>query len=99
MTFQVVYSPEAVEHLRALSKTRQVLVLDQLDEQLAHEPMLPTRKRKLLRPNRIAPWDLRLGEIRVFYEVEETPAPRVIVKGVGIKGHNELRIGEERIEL
>ena len=99
MVFAIIYSPEAVDHLRSLPKNDQVLVLDEVDEQLAHQPMLPTRKRKLLRPNGIAPWELRLGDIRVFYGVQEQPAPQVIVMAVGVKRHNELWIGEEKIEL
>jgi hypothetical protein len=63
------------------------------------QPTLATRKRKVLRPNPIAPWELRLGDIRVFYEVQEEPKPLVIVKAVAIKRHNELWIGDERIEL
>jgi hypothetical protein len=47
----------------------------------------------------IAPWELRLGDVRVFYAVEEKPEPRVTVAAVGVKHHNELRIGKERIEL
>ena len=99
MAFEIVYSPEAVEHLRALPKTSQVLVVDQVDEQLVHQPTLPTRKRKVLRPNPIAPWELRLGANRVFYEVQEEPDPVVIIKAVGVKRHDELWIGEEKIEL
>jgi mRNA-degrading endonuclease RelE of RelBE toxin-antitoxin system len=98
MAFTIVYSPEAVDHLRSLPKRSQALVLDEVDQQLAHQPMVLTRKRKLLRPNPIAPWELRIGDIRVFYEVREEPA-EVIVKAVGIKRHNELWIGEEKIEL
>jgi mRNA-degrading endonuclease RelE of RelBE toxin-antitoxin system len=99
MAFAIVYSPEAVDHLRLLPKSSQVLVVDEVDEQLEHQPTLPTRKRKLLRPNPIAPWELRLGDIRVFYEVQEEPSPQVIVKAVGIKRHNELWIGKEKVEL
>ena len=40
-----------------------------------------------------------MGDIRVFYEVQEEPEPKVIVKAVGIKCHNDLWIGEEKIEL
>ncbi len=99
MAFAIVYSPEAVDHLRVLPEATHVLILDQVDEQLAHQPTLPTRKRKVLRPNSIAPWELRLGDIRVFYEVREEPEAEVIVKAIGIKRHNELWIGDERIEL
>jgi hypothetical protein len=52
-------------------------VLGQVEEQLAHEPGLSTRKRRALRPNPIAPWQLRLGDVRVFYAIEEQPQPRV----------------------
>ncbi len=99
MPFAIVYSPEALDHLRALPQNSQVLVVEQVDEQLTHQPMLPTRKRKLLRPNPLAPWELRLGDIRVFYEVREGPEREVVVKAVGIKRHHELWIGEEKITL
>jgi mRNA-degrading endonuclease RelE of RelBE toxin-antitoxin system len=99
MAFKIIYSPEAVEHLAALAKATQVIVVDQIDEQLTHDPMLPSRKRKLLRPNPIAPWELRLGAVRVFYAVAEEPEALVTIAAVGIKRHNELWIGTERVEL
>ena len=99
MAYEIIYSPEAVDHLQALSKNSQVLVLDQVDAQLKHQPTLATRKRKVLRPNPMAPWELRLGDIRVFYEVQQEPDSVVIIKAVGIKRHHELWIGDERIEL
>lgn len=99
MGFEVLYSPEAVEHLTALSKAEQVRVLDEVDQQLTEQPMLPTRRRKLLRPNPIAPWELRIGNIRLFYSIEEEPAPVVSMKAIGKKIHNELWIGGERIKL
>ncbi len=99
MAFAIIYSPEAVDHLQALPQATQVLVVDQVDEQLTHDPALPTRKRKLLRPNPIAPWELRLGDVRVFYDVQEEPDRLVKIAAVGIKRHNELWIGKERIDL
>ncbi len=98
MAFRIIYSPEAVDHLQALPKAAQMLVVDQVDEQLTHGPQLPTRRRKLLRLNPIAPWELRLGNIRVFYDVQEEPS-LVKIAAVGIKRHNELWIGKERIDL
>ena len=55
MAYEVMYSPEAIEHLQALPTAKQTQVLDQVDQQLIEEPTLPTRKRKVLRPNPIAP--------------------------------------------
>ena len=99
MAFTIMYSPEAVDHLSVLPTAEQVTVIDQVEVQLTYEPTLPTRKRKVLRPNPLAPWQLRLGDIRVFYEVQNEPAPIVNIKAVGKKVHNELWIGGERIVL
>jgi mRNA-degrading endonuclease RelE of RelBE toxin-antitoxin system len=99
MAYTIVYSPEAVEHLATLPKADQVAVIDQVEEQLTHQPTLPTQKRKEIRPNSLAPWQLRLGDIRVFYEVQVDPQPVVGIKAVGKKVHNDLWIGGERIVL
>jgi len=99
MAFEILYSSEAVDHISVLSNAEQVLVIDQIEQQLSQQPTLPTRRRKTLRPNPVAPWELRLGDIRVFYEVLEEPAPMVHIKAVGKKIHNSLWIGREKIEL
>lgn len=52
-----------------------------------------------MRPNPIAPWELRIGDLRVYYEVEEQPEPKVIILAVGIKERNQVRIGKEILEL
>lgn len=99
MAFEIVYSPEAIDHLLALTKFEQTIALDQVDEQLTHQPQLPTRRRKLLRPNPIAPWELRIGDLRIFYRVEITPIELVTVAAIGKKIGNQLWIGSERIDL
>ena len=68
-------------------------------QHLENQPMLASRKRKVLRPNPIAPWELKLGDIRVFYEVMQTPAPLVTIKAIGVKENNELFIGGERVVI
>jgi hypothetical protein len=73
--------------------------MDAVDEPLAHQPNVETRHRKLLRPNPLAPWELRVGSLRVFYDVEGDPEPVVHVRAVGIKDHNILRIGGEEFRL
>ena len=50
-------------------------------------------------PNPVAPWDLRVGDLRVYYDVAVHPAPVVYVRAVGIKDRNRVRIGGEVIEL
>ena len=79
---------------------QQATVLDAVDTQLTVEPTRETRNRKPMRPNPLAPWELRVGIFRVYYElVEETPKPMVRILAVGVKERNRVRIGEEEIEL
>src|SRR5687767_12050635 len=108
MPYAIVYSPEVVDHLAALTKTEQVRVLDEVQVQLSHQPTLATRRRKYLRPNQIAQWELRVGDVRVFYDVQEAVESEIeseqrpavaSVKAIGVKAHNELRIGGVRIDL
>jgi len=43
--------------------------------------------------------ELRLRLLRVYYDVEEDPAPRVVVAAVGIKVGNLVKIGREVMQL
>ena len=95
----IEYSPDAVAHLRALSSREQALVLDSVERQLTYEPMVETRNRKPMRPNPVAPWELRIGNLRVYYDVEDDPEPKVYVLAIGVKMRNRVRIGGEIIEL
>ena len=54
---------------------------------------------KLMRPNPLAPWELRIGNLRVYYDVEEETQPIVYIRALGIKERNRVRIGSEVIEL
>lgn len=99
MTYRIEYSPDAEDHLRALTARQRAIVLDAVDEQLVYQPTVETRNRKPMRPNPVAPWELRIGNLRVYYDVEEDPEPVVYVRAVGIKERNRVRIGKEVIEL
>ncbi|MGQ9625790.1 MAG: type II toxin-antitoxin system RelE family toxin [Anaerolineae bacterium] len=99
MPYRIEYSPDAEEHLRALTARQQATVLDAVDKQLGHQPTVETRNRKPMRPNPVAPWELRIGNLRVYYDVEEEPEPVVYIRAVGIKQRNLVRIGKEVIKL
>ena len=47
----------------------------------------------------MAPWEPRIGELRVYYEVREKPDRVVVVKAVGVKDRDRVRIGGEEVEL
>lgn len=60
-----------------------------------YEPDYETRKRKRLRPGHIAEWELRIGDMRAFYEVDRE-ASLVKVARIGYKERNKLSFrGEE----
>ena len=70
-----------------------------MDRQLAYQPLVETRNRKPMRPNPVAPWELRIGHLRVYYDVSEMPERIVFIRAVGIKYRNRVMIGDEEIEL
>jgi hypothetical protein len=47
----------------------------------------------------LAPGELRIGNVHVYYHVAETPEPIVFIRAVGIKYRNRVVIGAEEIEL
>jgi mRNA-degrading endonuclease RelE of RelBE toxin-antitoxin system len=55
-----------------------------------------TDRRKLLEPNNLAPWELRIDDYRVFYDIEDDT---VHVTAVGYKHHNDLYIRGRKVRL
>jgi len=45
---------------------QRALIFDAVEKQLMHEPFTETRNKKPLRPNPLAPWELRIGNLWVF---------------------------------
>ena len=99
VAYGIEYSPAVEHHLRALTARQQAIVLDTVESRLSHQPTVETRNRKPMRPNPLAPWELRIGNLRVYYDVEEQPQPMVLIRAVGLKQRNRVRIGSEVIEL
>ena len=99
MPYRIEYSPDSEDHLSMLTARQRATVLDEVDRQLRHQPTVRTKNRKPLRPNLLAPWELRIDNIRVFYNVEEEPEQVVHIRAVGIKIHSQLWIGKETVDL
>ena len=99
MAYHIEYSPAAEDHLRALTARQRAIVFDVVDEQLVHQPGVETRNRKPMRPNPMAPWELRVGDLRVYYDVVEEPDKVVTVVAVGVKDRSRVLIGGKEIEL
>ena len=70
MRFEIVLAPEAIEDLRALKANVRSTVRDALEMHLRHEPMKTSRSRiKRLRGLARPQYRLRVGEVRIFYDV------------------------------
>lgn len=82
-----------------LTARERTTALGAVVRQLSHEPLVETRNRKPLRPNPIAPWELRAGTLRVFYDVVVGNPGVVRVLAVGKKVGNVLHIGGQEIKL
>ncbi len=52
-----------------------------------------------MRPNPLAPWELRLGALRVYYDVDESGAKKVFVRAVGVKVRDQVTVAGEVIKL
>lgn len=99
MAYRIEYSPDAEDHLRVLTKREQVIILAAVERQLIQQPASPTRNRKPMRPNEVAPWELRIGDFRVYYDIRDRPESVVVVCAVGVKLRNRVRIGKKVIDL
>jgi addiction module RelE/StbE family toxin len=75
--FEIEYAESVEQDLLRLRAYHRKAILDAVDKSLAHEPLVETRRRKPL-PGLTPPWEhvppvwqLRVGEYRVFYDVDE----------------------------
>jgi mRNA-degrading endonuclease RelE of RelBE toxin-antitoxin system len=99
LVYRIEYSPATEEHLRLLTARQRSIVFDVVDEQLSQEPAVETRNRKPMRPNPLAPWELRIGDLRVYYEIVEDPETFVTIVAIGVKERDRIFIGGKEIKL
>lgn len=99
MAYRIGFAESAKSHLKSLTARQRRKVIEAIETQLAHEPLKETRNRKPLRPNPIAPWELRVGKLRAFYDVPADGSEVVYVVAVGEKRGNKLFIGGKEITL
>lgn len=96
--FRILFSVDVEDDLKKIPRYHRNRILDAIEEQLAHEPMVATRNRKLL-VNLVPPWEvvsvvweLRIGDYRVFYDVNELAA-EVYIRAVRKKPHGKTAGG------
>ncbi len=73
MRYEIVLSPGAIRERKALRAHERATLDDALEQFLRHEPKRTSKSRiKRLRGLSRPQYRLRVGEIRVFYDVSET---------------------------
>ena len=92
MAYSIEYREMAIEQLAELSTYQQRIVLDEIDEQTTHRPAQTARHKKTLEDFQpdwwdipLPVWQLRVGDFRVLYGVNET-AKLVTIMCVFYKG-------------
>lgn len=97
MKFEVKLTRSADADLDVYTVREQRIIFDAISAFLEVDADVPTKRRWQLRPNPLAPWELRIGDYRVFYEIREGKIVRVL--SVGHKEHNVLFIRGRRVEI
>jgi mRNA-degrading endonuclease RelE of RelBE toxin-antitoxin system len=93
MAFDIVITDDAEAQMNALSARQQRILDAAILAKLQHDPATPTRAIKRLRPNPLAEFELRVGDLRVLYNIEGT---QVVLLVIGRKEGNKLIVaGEE----
>lgn len=93
MPFKITITEDADRQFRSLPVRDQRILEAAILSRLEHQPTTSTKAIKRLRPNPLAEFELRAGDLRALYNVEED---EVIVLIVGRKVGNKLIVeGEE----
>jgi mRNA-degrading endonuclease RelE of RelBE toxin-antitoxin system len=89
MANTVTFTPEAESDLRALRTVDRVRIAEHCDRLLSTNPTLTSKARiKRLRPGAYPPYRLRVGDFRIYYDVDEVRR-RVVIYGVVAKSQAE----------
>ena len=93
MPYKITITEDGERQLRALTVRQQRILEAAILSRLEHQPTTPTKAIKALRPNPLAEFELRAGDLRALYNVE---GDEVVVLLVGRKQGNKLIVeGEE----
>jgi len=92
MAFQITITAVAESQLRSLPARDQRVLEAAIPARLTQQPATPTRAIKRLRPNPFAEFELRIGDLRVLYNVV---GDEVTLLVIGRKVGNKLIVEGE----
>ena len=97
MEYRISLTESAKGDIAHFETHEQRIIVAGIISHLKADAEVRTRKKKPLRPNPIAPWELRLDRFRVFYSIEEDSKLKVMA--VGHKEHDDLFIQGKKVRL
>jgi mRNA-degrading endonuclease RelE of RelBE toxin-antitoxin system len=97
MEYEISITESAKKDIAFFETADQRVIVAGITAHLKTEAEKETRRKKQLRPNPIALWELRLDRFRVFYVIEEGAKLKVVA--VGHKEHNDLFIQGKKVQL
>jgi mRNA-degrading endonuclease RelE of RelBE toxin-antitoxin system len=99
LAYKIAITAEAESHLHSLPKREQGMLEAAIEARLLQDPTTPTRAIKRLRPNPLAEFELRVGDLRALYNVEGSDVVllvigrkvgnKLVVKGQEFHGHQD----------
>ena len=97
MEYRISLTESAKGDMAHFEAHEQRIIVAGIIAHLKADAELQTRNKKPLRPNRIAPWELRIDRYRVFYRVQAGSTVKIVA--VGHKEHNDLFIRGREVQL
>jgi mRNA-degrading endonuclease RelE of RelBE toxin-antitoxin system len=97
MRFEIILAPDAAAGMKRLDARIRSEVRDQVERQLRHRPSKVSKSRiKRLRGLRQPQYRLRVGEVRVFYDIvgEEVHVLAIVEKSKTYRWLDELGVPE-----
>jgi mRNA-degrading endonuclease RelE of RelBE toxin-antitoxin system len=68
--FDIKFTQRAIEDLQVFPKAEQQWIVSTLESQLSMDAVRETEDRRRLHPKGPVEWEIRLGKVRVFYDVD-----------------------------
>jgi mRNA-degrading endonuclease RelE of RelBE toxin-antitoxin system len=97
MENRILLTQSAKADIAYFQVREQRIIASNIYTYLSVDADVPSRKKKQLRPNPIAQWELRIDKFRVFFSIEKGNIVKVVA--VGYKEHKELFIRGNKVEL
>lgn len=96
--YAIDYTQEALEDLQWFRKHEQNSIVDGIEQHLRYEPTAETRNRKRIQTNAYAEWELRIGDVRVLYNVD-AQVRIVEIQRIGEKRRNAFFFRGRRTDV